>query len=197
MSWRNKKDKEDERKNMSPFDFFSNWFFDDSIFNNIQKEMDEFMNNAINDNQPGVTRKTFGPYFYGRISTMGPDGKPIVKEFGNMNQSNLPINQIEQSAEASIGTSESLIDAFVEDKTVKIIADLPGVEKEDIKIKATETKVILKAENKIRQYSAEKELDVKIIPESASAKYNNGVLEVTFKRKESSDDEEEFEIDIK
>lgn len=193
MTWRKRKDEEDKRKNISPFDFFSNWFFDDNIFNSIQKEMDEFMRNAFDDNQPGVARKTFGPYFYGRIVTMGPEGKPVVKEFGNLNQPTQPLDQIEQTIE----TSESLIDAFVEEKTIKIIAELPGVEKEDINIKATETKVTLKAENGIRQYSAEKELDVKIIPESASARYNNGVLEVIFKRKELSEDEEQFEVDIK
>ena len=189
MSWRNRKDEEDKRKKIeSPFDFFSR-FFNEDVFNNVFQEMDELMRNMSEGDTKGITRKTFGPYYYGRISTIGPDGEPVVREFSNY-QSNQ--DQIEKTAEVE----ESLIDVFIEDDIVRIIAEIPGVEKEDIDIKATESKVILKARSNFREYNSEKELDVKIFPKTASAKYNNGVLEVTFSRQQPEEDEEEFEVGI-
>ncbi len=194
MSWRRKKD--EEENNGNPFDFFNNEFFNDGIFERFFKEIEQFMKSEPEGEDPTVIRKTYGPYYYGRITTMGPDGKPIIKEYGNMIP-NEGFGYTKQLPETMPETrEESLIDAFIEDKTVRIIAEMPGVEKDDINIKATETKVSLQAKNSARNYSAEKELTVKIKPKTAKANYKNGILEIIFERQDPEEKEDEYEVKI-
>ncbi|MFQ6061833.1 MAG: Hsp20/alpha crystallin family protein, partial [Methanosarcinales archaeon] len=50
----------------------------------------------------------------------------------------------------------------------------------------TEKTVELKAESKDRKYYKEVRIPVAVDPDSAKAKYNNGVLEVTLKLKEAA-----------
>ncbi|HUT80130.1 MAG TPA: archaeal heat shock protein Hsp20 [Candidatus Bathyarchaeia archaeon] len=194
MSWRRKNDKEENDGN--PFDFFNNEFFNNGIFERFWKEIEQFMQNESEGEDPAIVRKTYGPYYYGRIVTTGPDGKPIIKEYGNMLPNEGFANSRQIPAAMPETQEESLIDAFIEDKTVRIIAEMPGVDKNDIEIKATETKVTLRANNGTKDYSAEKELTVKIKPKSAKANYKNGILEIIFERKEPEEKEDEFEVKI-
>ena len=60
---------------------------------------------------------------------------------------------------------------------------MPGISKEDIELNATETEVIIKADSNARKYYKFIKTQVPVDPDSAAAKYNNGVLEVTFKFK--------------
>ena len=62
--------------------------------------------------------QTFGPYYYGYSMTMGPDGKPVVKEYGNVRPGLLPTSE----------TREPFIDVIVDDKekVLKIVAEMPG-----------------------------------------------------------------------
>ncbi|MEA2071896.1 MAG: archaeal heat shock protein Hsp20 [Asgard group archaeon] len=188
MSWRDRKDDKDKPK--SPFDLFGRDFMGNEFFEEFMKEISQMMGSMDNQN-PNVKRKVFGPYVRGYSVTIGPDGKPKVKKFGNVrsNQGQLP-PQTQQS-------NESLIDVFTNNGEVKIVAEIPGVSKEDINVRATETKVKISAQSSERNYQTEKELPVKIKPKTASSKYTNGILELVFERVNPEDQEEdEFEIDI-
>ncbi len=95
---------------------------------------------------------------------------------------------------------------------VIVRADLPGFNKEDIKLKATEWTVTIeaeKSEEKVEQdeqyYRRERkmgkvsrtvELPAEVIPEKAKAKFENGVLEIRLPKKEPEEKEEEKEIEI-
>ncbi|MCF2144297.1 MAG: Hsp20/alpha crystallin family protein [Candidatus Heimdallarchaeota archaeon] len=196
MTWRNRKDKErkDERNDYPFFNWFDEDFFNFDPFVNINQYMDKFMNMFAGNEEGKVVTKKFGPYYYGRIVTIGPDGKPVVKEYGNIDPRNFGFG----TAEQMIGQpeDEQLIDAFIEDKAVRVIMELPGVEKEDLKITATEDKVTIKALRNGKELEAEKELSVKIKPKTAKASLKNGVLEIIFERKEPSKDKDEFEVKI-
>src|SRR3990170_5954 len=61
----------------------------------------------------------------------------------------------------------------------------PGVQKEEIKINATEDEVIISTEGSGRKYYKSIKTKSMIDQDSARARYNNGVLEVTFKLKEA------------
>ncbi|MCD6348295.1 MAG: Hsp20/alpha crystallin family protein [Candidatus Korarchaeota archaeon] len=117
-----------------------------------------------------------GPYVYGFSITIGPDGKPIIRKFGNVK----PL--IVEEA----GYREPFVDIVVDDKAneVKVIAEIPGVRKEKIEVEATEKLVRIRAENGDRKYRTQVELPVEVDPKSARAKYNNGILEITLKPKE-------------
>lgn len=120
--------------------------------------------------------QTFGPYYYGYTVTIGPDGKPIVKEYGNVRPGLLPTSE----------TREPFVDVIIDDKekALKIVAEMPGVEKKDIKIEVVGRTVNLDAEHGEKKYHTKVPIKHKVDEDSVKATYANGILEVKFKLKE-------------
>ena len=95
---------------------------------------------------------------------------------------------------------EPLSDIIENEKEIKVIAEIPGVEKSDIKINATQDSVEISAEAKKEEEEkgkgyAKRErrytrfyrrfaLPKAVIPEKAKARYKNGVLEITIPKAE-------------
>ncbi len=127
----------------------------------------------------GVRVREIGPIVYGYSVTIGPDGKPRVREFGNVRR--LGITGPQLTAER-----EPLSDTIVSDKEIKVVVELPGVEKDKINVNASEGTVEISAESADRRYRRVIDIpyDVDII--SAKSTYKNGILEIVFKRKEES-----------
>ena len=124
-----------------------------------------------------------GPIVYGVRITIGPDGKPIVEEFGNVKRiGRRPI--IEEAI-------EPLVDVIDEKDRVVIVAEMPGIDKDKIDIKIKGRKLIIKARDTDRKYYKEIELPAKVKPETAKARYKNGVLEVTIEKEKSREEEED------
>lgn len=120
--------------------------------------------------------QTFGPYYCGYTMTMGPDGKPIVKEFGNVKPNLLPTSDVR----------EPFVDVVVDDKekVLKLVAEMPGVEKKDIKIVVEGRAVNLDAEHGQKKYHTKVPIRHEVDEDSVKATYANGILEVSFKLKE-------------
>lgn len=118
-----------------------------------------------------------GPYYYGFAMTVGPDGKPSFREFGNVRPTGRGL--------VEIGSREPSVDTVLDEKggTFRLIAEMPGIEKKDIKVEATEASVSISAGNNDRKYSTEVPLNHEVDPDSAKVKYTNGVLEVIFRLK--------------
>ena len=114
-----------------------------------------------------------GPYYYGYTMTVGPDGKPIVKEYGNVKPQGLP----------SGNTREPMVDTIVneKEKIVKLVAEMPGVEKSDVKIVVQDKIVDISAEKGEKKYHAKVPIKYKVDDSSAKASYKNGILELVFK----------------
>ncbi len=114
-----------------------------------------------------------GPYCYGYTMTVGPDGKSVVKEYGNVKPGLLPTSD----------TREPLVDTIVDEKekVVKLIAEMPGVEKSDVKIVVENKTVELSAEHGKKKYHAKVPVQHKVDENSAKASYKNGVLQIVFK----------------
>lgn len=123
----------------------------------------------------GSTVKTWGPFVYGYSMSVGPDGKPVIKEFGNVRPTRLGVPRPAEER-------EPLIDVVTGDKFVQVIAEVPGVEKDDINLFTTEDQLTISADTERRKYHKEVDLPVKVDPKSAEASYKNGVLEVALKR---------------
>jgi HSP20 family protein len=113
---------------------------------------------------------------YGFTVTQGPDGIPIIKEYGQNPFQQPETFTIEGRLEDEILTQ---VDVDQENKKVRIIADLPGVTKEAIKITTTDNKVNITAHNETQKYKGDVPLSVKVDPKTADAKYNNGILDIT------------------
>ncbi len=174
--------------------FFQDWFGD---IDEMMREMEEFMRRDYKEftqrlpkdlirerRMPdGSTVKEWGPFVYGYSMTIGPDGKPQIREFGNVKPSTRPEPFGPRRPKIDIKEErEPLVDVITTDHEVKIVAELPGVDKNDIKLYGTEKALNIAVDTPQRKYSKEVELPVKVDPKTAKSAYKNGVLEVTLTR---------------
>ena len=147
-------------------------FFDTEIERIFQKISNPFFDG--NDILEGFNgNSNSGPIFYGYTMTIGPDGKPVVNEYGNVKPGLAPISD----------TREPLVDTIVDEKekVVKLIAEMPGVEKSDVKIVVENKTVDLSAEHNEKKYQVKVPVQHKVDENSAKASYKNGVLQIIFK----------------
>jgi len=77
------------------------------------------------------------------------------------------------------------VDVIGSDKDVKVIAEMPGVNKEDINVTVNEKSVVISVDTGDRGYYKELDLPGVVDPKGARSSYNNGVLEVTIPLKSS------------
>ncbi len=144
----------------------------EEMFEDINREFEREFESLIRGiNTTPAKGEKLGPIVYGWSVVIGPEGKPIVRQFGNLPRGGL------------IQEREPLVDVNETDNEVLIIAEMPGVDKSEIKLNATEDTLEIKAEKK---YYKLVELPVKVIPDKAKASYKNGVLEVRLTKKEQS-----------
>ena len=117
-----------------------------------------------------------GPLCYGYTMTVGPDGIPVVKQYGNAKPELSPTSD----------TREPLVDTLVDDKEklVKLVAEMPGVEKKDVKIVVDGKIVNIDAENGDKKYHVKVPIQHKVDENSVKASYKNGILEIIFKQVE-------------
>ncbi len=119
-----------------------------------------------------------GPIMYGFNIGFGPDGKPIMDSFGNLEKE--PI-----SGERKVRkTREPLVEVNEEQDQIIIIAEMPGVSKEDIELNATNNSITISTEKIVsgRSYFKEIDLPAAIDSDYAKARYTNGILEVRLKK---------------
>ena len=146
--------------------------FFDSEFNRIFRRMSNSFFN-IDDIFEESKGNGSGPCYYGYTMTVGPDGKPVVEEYGNVKPSQLPTSD----------TREPIVDTIVDEKerVVKLIAEMPGVEKTDVKIVVENKIVDISAEHDKKKYHVKVSLQHKVDENSAKASYKNGILQLVFK----------------
>lgn len=78
--------------------------------------------------------------------------------------------------------TDTHVDVYEDGEEIRVVADLPGVSREQISVQSDGEYVTLRAESDRRQYDERVSLPVPVDPESGSGTYNNGILEVTFER---------------
>ncbi len=173
-------------------------------FEDMQEEMSRMFNkfNDISSNAPkelvreyqtskGDKVREVGPIVYGYSMTIGPDGKPHVREFGNVKSLrnsrgsggfSRDIGDASKSPQIN-AEREPLADVNSTDNEVKVVLEMPGIKKEDIKINAFDGEVEVIADNPQRKYHKNIEIPKDADIETARSTYNNGILEVTFDKK--------------
>ena len=145
------------------------WFDVFVEFKKIEKIMDEMMQQAFSKS------KRFRPHVYGFSVTIGPDGRPRIREFGNVQKSRYGPRIRKQR--------EPLVDVLDEEEEVVVVAELPGVKKEDINIHVSKGGFTISVDTAQRKYHKELSLPEEVDPKAVKASYKNGVLEVRFKKK--------------
>src|SRR6266849_813820 len=131
----------------------SGWWFD--VFDEMERMdrlMDDMMRRAVE--MPKASEGA-SPFVYGFSMSVGPEGKPVIREFGN----------VEPGARGPLVKEERepLVDVMDNGKEVVVVTELPGVEKDEIKLESTD-----------------RALKISVDPRTAKATYKNGVLEVRF-----------------
>jgi HSP20 family protein len=168
-----------------------------NVFNEISKNAPKELIREYETQEGGKVREV-GPIVYGYSMTIGPDGKPYVKEFGNVKASNgAKIGQHVGAKPQISAEREPLSDITTTDKEVKVVLEMPGIKKEDIKINAYDEKVEIKtADSSERKYHKTIDLPKQADLETARSTYNNGILEVTFDKKKEPEKPKGKEIKI-
>ncbi len=95
--------------------------------------------------------------------------------------------RVSTGADSGFG-QDTHVDIHEHDDEVRVIADLPGVEKDGIQLKCDGRSLTISAKNDRREYDERINLPARVDENSAAATYNNGVLEVVFDRKNHSSD---------
>lgn len=157
------------------------WFDVFEEFDQLEEMLNEMMRRTLKLEPSKITResKTYGPYIYGFSFSLGPDGKPVIREFGNVQPSRFGPRLREER--------EPLVDIMEQDKEIVVVAELPGVEKNDLHLGATENTLTISVDTKKRKYFKELQLPADVEPKTAKATYKNGVLEVRLAKKKSEE----------
>jgi HSP20 family protein len=154
-------------------------------FEDIEKTVPKDLIREYNTPQGGHVREV-GPLVYGYSMTVGPDGKPKVKEFGNIKPARRYGFGTGFGRPEISGEMEPLADVTTTDKEIKVVIEMPGLSKDKIKLDAYEDKVEVKSIDPQRKYHRIVELPPEADIETARCAYNNGILEVTFNKKEQA-----------
>lgn len=163
-------------------------------FEEMRKEMERMFEETLQDVErvpkdlvreyptpSGGKVRQVGPLVYGYSVTIGPDGKPVVREFGNVK----PMLGTAGGGPQLTSEREPLADVVTTDKEVKVVVEMPGISKEDIKVNAFDNKVEISTSEKAeRKYHKIVDLPPDADIDSVKSNYRNGILEITFSKKE-------------
>lgn len=135
--------------------------FDDD-FDVMRERMDRLMEAALR----GTGND---PLVYGFSMRTGSDGRPVVQEFGNLPKGGEPLDA---------SCREPLTDVTEEGDKVKVIVELPGVDRQDIDLRSEGRELTISVDTERKRFCKSLELPCDVLDESASAEYRNGVLTV-------------------
>jgi len=171
------------------------------LFKDFEKDfaqMQEQLNAIMQDAVKQLTEQGFGkagqpgsPFVYGFSMRLGPDGKPRFEQFGNTLHA--PGAKPEVAVE---GGREPLTDVLDHEDSITVTVELPGVEKTDIQVYATEQQLTIKVDTATRKYYKELALPAAVKPDSTQATFKNGVLDVTIQKQERSPPAQGRRVDV-
>ena len=158
-------------------------FNDDKIMDDIRKMAEEMMKMFTNA-QPGK------PIVHGFKIDIGPDGKPQIADFGNRS-----IRSPEGVPTIS-DELEPLTDIIEGANDVAITVEIPGVEKNNIDLVATEDTLEITVDAPKRKYHKRIDLPCNVKTKSTKATYKNGILDIVLEKKDKKKDNGGFKVSI-
>jgi len=178
MSWDNDHDDNDDENKKR----IRRWF-GDFIPEEVLKQIEEMMERMMSEMNQGAFMNPEGfeemlknqegtnPFLFGFSMNLGPDGKPIIQRFGNT-----------PGEEGETHTLEPLVYVVEEDGEIIVVAEVPGVDRDEIKVRIKGTELTIHAENPERPYHKVIKLPSKVKKDEAKSAIRNGVLEVRLKK---------------
>ena len=130
--------------------------------------------------------REIGPLVYGYSMTIGQDGKPRVREFGNVQPSRPGVGR-GVTRPRIIRERVPLANVTTTHKEVIVEVEMPGINKKDIRVNASKDLVEVISEDPERKYRRMIDLPPETNIESAMSTYKNGMLEIVFGKKKQSE----------
>jgi HSP20 family protein len=120
----------------------------------------------------GLPKDVKGVYGFTIRTLVG--GKPVIETFGN----------VRDTAKGPVveEVREPLVDVFDEKEYILVIAELPGVSRDEIKIEVSGDILNLTASDKDRKYAKEILLPSKVKSDPVKTSYRNGMLEIRLEK---------------
>ena len=109
----------------------------------------------------------------------GSDLTDLLEKFTQITQ-NYDLIKIPGSFRILTEDMESVRKWMKQTTACKLVAEMPGVEKEDIHVVVNGNIVNIKAERNTKKYDVSVPVEYKVVKDSAKASYKNGILEVVF-----------------
>jgi HSP20 family protein len=152
------------------------------IFENFNKgfPLEKDMENWFHEPFEGMIKKLegvikrYGPFVYGFSYTAESGKEPVFQEFGNIRPSRRGLEPITGR--------EPLVDIMDEKEKYKIFVELPGVDKDNVKLDVAEDSVEIKTEDD-KEYYKMINLESAVDADSTRASYKNGVLTIQLDKK--------------
>ncbi len=143
----------------------------DKFFEEFERALEDTIRSSVSTGQKAFSK----PVVAGMAMGLGPEGKPRIQFFGD--------NLIGPD-----GYRSPIYEQVIDEKegNLRLLVELPGVEKEDVQLSALDDKVSLEAAKGERKYRMELSLQNPIDPESGKASYANGILEIVFKLRDKT-----------
>ena len=135
----------------------------DKYFEEFEKDIQDTVRNSLS-----AARLPTRPFVAGFSFKMGPGGKPSIQIFGD-------------SPSHSDGYRSPMSEQILDEKNgvLRVVLDMPGVEKQDIQVETAGDTAVIKAERGNRKYRTEINLKAEVDPDSGKAEYRNGLLEIS------------------
>lgn len=168
-------------------DFDANSEMFKKMFKDILKKMN-IDPKVLENMDPNEIQKIFsqnkmgfqGPFVFGMNFGISPEGKPMMGSFGNIKP------KMEGKTEIR-NERDPLVDIYEENGHIIVICEVPGVDKDEIELKASTNELEIMAGSPVkglrqRKYHKIISLPAEINPDVAKARYTNGILEVKLEK---------------
>ncbi|MBI2166438.1 MAG: helix-turn-helix domain-containing protein [Chloroflexi bacterium] len=116
-----------------------------------------------------------GKAVYGFSVRAGLGGRPVIESFGNVRTT--------EAGSVVEEVREPLVDLFDEGDTLRVVAEIPGVEEKDIRADVRGDILTLAAEARDRKYYKEVLLPSLVEGKDLKQSYRSGILELTLKKR--------------
>ncbi|HUU01271.1 MAG TPA: archaeal heat shock protein Hsp20 [Myxococcota bacterium] len=141
--------------------------FLDLLSNLAEKGEGEFKRSGeLGDEKKGVKA------VYGFSVRIGGGGKPLIEKFGNVKDKDDGQCPVVEEAR------EPMVDMFDEGDHLLVVAELPGVDANDVRFEVKEDVLSLSATRGDRKYLKEVLLSSTVRADAATSSYRNGVFEI-------------------
>jgi HSP20 family protein len=157
-------------------------------FDEWLKDPFEEMLKKLGEEMPEEATNRYGPFIYGFSYTKEPGKEPEIEEFGNIKSANRKLEPFPG------GGREPLTDVIEQEDAYEVVVELPGVEKENLRLHATEDSLEIKTEDGIKFFKLVS-FETPVKPETAKTTYKNGVLSVRLQKREPTKERTAIPLD--